>query len=354
MGSTALATLKTLAIAAVGGVLFKFLGTPMPWMLGSLIICMVASQFIANVHVPTVFREILQPVLGVSLGSFFTPSLFSELSRWPAVLAILAAYLVVATLFGVFYFRRVAGYDLTTAFFSAIPGGLADLTLIGASMGANIVLLGLIHSIRVLMVVVSIPFILSLFAGPIVSTGARAVVPLELSGLVILTLCGIVGYVFGRVTRMPAGGVLAPLLVSAAVHLMGITHSSPPASMINVVQVVLGAYIGARFVDLQWSHFRSALIHGLIWGTGLILLSILAAFLCSQVTDFGLAQLLLGFAPGGVAEMGLLTIALGIDVALVTTCHVARVILVYMIVPIATRGGTLKPVPVKDTGLTDD
>ena len=172
--------------------------------------------------------------------------------------------------------------------------------------------------------------------------------------MVILTLCGIVGYVFGRVTRMPAGGILAPLLVSAAVHLMGFTQSSPPPSMINVVQVVLGAYIGARFVDLDWSHFRSALMHGLIWGTGLIALSILAALICSWVTDFGLTQLLLGFAPGGVAEMGLLTLALGIDVALVTTCHIARIMLVYMIVPIATRRVAVKPMSIKDTGLNDD
>jgi membrane AbrB-like protein len=351
---TALATLKTLAIAAAGGALFSLLGLPMPWMLGSLIVCMVASQFVANVHVPSIFREILQPVLGVSLGSFFTPSLFGELSRWPTVLALLAVYIVVASLFGIFYFRRIAGYDLTTSFFSAIPGGLADLTLVGASMGANIVLLGLIHSIRVLMVVVTIPFILSFFAGPIVSTAARVPIPLELLDLGILVLCGIAGYVLGRVTRMPAGSVLAPLLVSAAVHLMGFTQSSPPASMINVVQVILGAYIGARFVDLQWSHFRSALMHGLIWGTGLIALSILAALVCSWLTGFGLAQLLLGFAPGGVAEMGLLTLARDIDVALVTTCHIARILIVYMIVPIATRRVAVKPMNIKDTGLNDD
>lgn len=348
------ATLKTLAIAAVGGAIFSLVGMPMPWMLGSLIMCMIASQFVANVHVPSIFREILQPVLGVSLGSFFTPSLLDELSRWPAVLAMLAVYIVVASLFGLFYFRRIAGYDLTTSFFAGIPGGLADLTLVGASLGANIVLLGLIHSIRVLMVVVSIPFILSFFAGPIVSTGVRAVIPFELPDLLILTLCGIAGYGLGRVTRMPAGGVLAPLLVSAAVHLMGYTQSSPPSSMISVVQIVLGAYIGARFVDLEWSHFRSALMHGLIWGSGLIALSILAALVCSWITDFGLAQLLLGFAPGGLAEMGLLTLALGIDVALVTTCHIARIMLVYMIVPIATRRVAVKPLSMKDTGLNDD
>jgi uncharacterized membrane protein AbrB (regulator of aidB expression) len=55
--------------------------------------------------------------------------------------------------------------------------------------------------------------------------------------------------------------------------------------------------------------------------------------------------------------MGLLTLALGIDVALVTTCHVARLILVYMIVPIAARRVSTseeEKLRAADTGLNDD
>ena len=52
--------------------------------------------------------------------------------------------------------------------------------------------------------------------------------------------------------------------------------------------------------------------------------------------------------------MGLLTLALGIDVALVTTCHVSRLLLVYCIVPFAARRAKAYPPNVKDTGLTDD
>ena len=82
-----------------------------------------------------------------------------------------------------------------------------------------------------------------------------------------------------------------------------------------------------------------------------------AALACSQVSDFGLPQLILAFAPGGMAEMGLLTLALGIDVALVTTCHVARLILVYMIVPfVAGRVSTKEQEKMRaaDTGFNDD
>jgi uncharacterized protein len=354
---TTIATLQTLAIGVAGGVLFKFLGIPMAFMLGALGACMLASQFLPNVRIPRIFRTILQPILGVMLGSFFTPSLFNDLSRWPMVLLFLALYVFTALVFGLLYFRRVARYDLPTSFFAAVPGGLSDLTLVGASMGANIVLLGLVHSIRVLLTVVLAPFLLSFLAGPVIATATRTSASLELLDVVILTLCGVAGFALARVLRIPAGATLGPLIVSAAVHMMGLTESSPPSAMVNGVQIVLGAYIGARFVDLDWKQFRSALGHGFVWAFGLLLISIGAAFACTQVSDFGLPQLILAFAPGGMAEMGLLTLALGIDVALVTTCHVARLILVYMVVPVAARRVTTKEeekLKAADTGLNDD
>ena len=246
----------------------------MAWMLGALTVTMVASQFVPGIHVPRVFREVLQPILGVSLGSYFTPAIFGQIGSWPVILLFLAGYVVVASLFGLFYFRRIAGFDTTTAFFSSVPGGLGDLTLIGASMGANIVLLGLVHAIRVLLVVVTMPFIMWVLVGPITRVAPHARPPMEIGDYGILIVCGLAGYFIARLLRIPAGAMLGPLAFSAAAHMWPLTQSSPPSGMISAVQVVLGAYIGARFVDLQWHEFRSALMHGLIWGTGLLLIAV--------------------------------------------------------------------------------
>lgn len=347
-------TIKTFAIAAAGGALFSLLGIPLAWMLGALAFTMAASQFIPNVQVPKFFREGLQPILGVALGSYFTPALFGQLAAWPAVLAFLVAYVFVAGVFGYVYFRRAAGRDRLTAFFSALPGGLSDLTLVGASMGADIVFLGLVHAVRVLTVVISLPFIISLMSGPLTRPEPHAPLPLDPKDIAILVACGVVGYVVGRYARIPAGAFLGPLAVSASMHLFGLTASSPPGPLISAVQVVLGAYIGVRFVDLEWRHFRTALAHGFVWSIGLIGIAAASAALCAFATGIGLAQLLLAFAPGGVAEMGLLTLALGIDVALVTTCHITRILSIYTFVPVLARYAQRGGPPVKDTGLTDD
>ena len=49
------------------------------------------------------------------------------------------------------------------------------------------------------------------------------------------------------------------------------------------------------------------------------------------------AALTLAFAPGGLAEMTLIALALGVDPAFVSTHHVVRIFLVVILAPIAFK-----------------
>jgi uncharacterized protein len=336
----ALQTTFTLALAAIGGAVLSRFNVPIAWLLGALGVIVVAAQLTRHVHVPRFFFDFLQPVLGVALGSYFTPSLWSDLGRWPEVLGIFAVYILAMSLLGDLYFRKVARFDRMTAFFAGLPGGLSDLTLVGASMGANMAQLGIVHSLRILLIAVLMPIVLAAVAGSVIGSSmasAHAVPLLDFADIGILVACGVIGYFGGRITNIPAWQLLGPLIVSAGAHISGLTAGSPPAVLIAGVQVVLGAYIGSRLAGLKWHEFRHAVTHGLIWSAILLIVAGIFAVLCEYFTGFGMPQLLLAFAPGGITEMGILALSLGVDVALVATCHVARVCLIYLVVPIASR-----------------
>ncbi|MCH9019696.1 MAG: AbrB family transcriptional regulator, partial [Proteobacteria bacterium] len=57
----------------------------------------------------------------------------------------------------------------------------------------------------------------------------------------------------------------------------------------------------------------------------------------NATTDLPVAALTLAFAPGGLAEMSLIALALGIDPAFVSTHHVVRIFLVVILAPLAYR-----------------
>jgi len=59
---------------------------------------------------------------------------------------------------------RLAGIDRSTAFFASVPGGAAEMTLLGERYGARPDRIALAQSLRILIVVFVVPFVLT-FSG---------------------------------------------------------------------------------------------------------------------------------------------------------------------------------------------
>jgi uncharacterized membrane protein AbrB (regulator of aidB expression) len=155
---------KALAIGTVGGALFFTLNMPLAWMMGAMVLTTLAALFGVSLHVPGHLRSVMVAILGVLLGSTFTPEALDKVLEWPITLASLALYLLgstftpealdkvlewpitlaslalylmVVTGMLYVYFRRVMGFDPATAYFSATPGGLNEMVIVGRAMGGE-------------------------------------------------------------------------------------------------------------------------------------------------------------------------------------------------------------------------
>ncbi|MEW5726653.1 MAG: AbrB family transcriptional regulator, partial [Pseudomonadota bacterium] len=152
-----------------------------------------------------------------------------------------------------------------------------------------------------------------------------------------MALGAAVGAGAARLMRWPAFMLTGPMAASAALHLAGLTASQPPAELVMTAQVVVGAGLGSRFAGLGWRDtagtFRVSL------GSTAIMLAASggAAWAVSAAAGLPFSMLLLAFVPGGIAEMCLIALALGEDVAFVSTHHVLRVVMVIVAAPLAFR-----------------
>lgn len=329
-----------LLLGALGGWLADLAGLPLPWMIGS----MLATTFAALAGLPITmrmgFRAAMVVVLGVMLGSSFRPELLDQIVQWSTSLAVLLAYITVAGAASLLYFRWAARYDATTAYFAAMPGGLSEMILIGGALGGDARIISLTHSARLLIVVLLLPFAFQLFAGyapetrPPVGPSLFAVDPLDLA---FLAACGVVGYLAARALRIPAAAVTGPMLLSAAVHLGGVTEAAPPLELVAAAQVVVGSAIGTRFAGTELAFVRRAVIVAL--GSTLVLLVATLGFAWGLAvwTGLPLPGLVLAYAPGGLAEMSLIALALSLDAAFVATHHILRIFLIVVLAPLAFR-----------------
>lgn len=326
-----------LVIGAAGGALFNEARLPLAWLMGAMLFTTVAAVAGVPLRVPKALRNAMVMILGVMLGSGFTPAILGRLGEWTVSLSGLAAYLVVATVVGVRYLRRTARLDPATAYFTATPGGLNEMVMVGTQMGGDTRTMALAHALRVMLVVIVIPFAfqaLGLYDPARRGTLGPSLSSLSLPDVALLTGCAL-GYPLARLLRIPAAQIVGPMLLSAAVHLAGLTEGRPPGALVAGAQVVIGAALGCRFSGLKVSRIgRDGLTAlGL---TGLMLLvTAAAAWAVDAATGLGIAALILAFAPGGLAEMTLVALALNIDVALVATHHMVRIILIVTLAPAA-------------------
>ncbi len=331
--------MSTLALGAVGGALFFALNMPLAWMLGAMVFTTTASMMGARLHVLPPLRALMVTVLGVLLGSAFTPDVLEQASRWPITIGAMLLYILLGTGVLYVYFRKLFNYDTVTAYFSATPGGLSEMAIVGGAFGGDDRTIALIHGSRVLLVVLLIPFWFRFTQDAAAGTtlSGSSLLDSDPSDIGILVLGAVVGALIGRFLRLPAYRLVGPMLTTAAMQIAGVTESVPPYEIVFVAQIVVGSAIGARFAGIALQHVFRAMAASA--GATALLLVLTVAFTLTLMPLSGMrfAPLALAFAPGGLAEMSLIAISLGIETAFVATHHVARVAMIVIGAPLVFR-----------------
>lgn len=323
----------SLMLGTIGGFTFYSLSLALPWMLGAMAMTAAAAIYGKPIVMSRHLRQVMIAVIGVLLGSAFAPAMLGQITQWAASLTVLALFLALVALVIPWLLRR-AGYDRATAYFSALPAGLTEMTAVGLENGGNPQIIALTHTVRVLLVAFTIPFVMVVMAGYERPDAPTAVLEgLSNIDVALLTGCGVIGMWLGACLNLPAAALAGPLALSAAVHLSGLTASSPPGFLVSIAQVILGTSVGARFAGLTLSTSGRTIFLAVCVTVGMLLLSSAGAILLAPIIGIDPLALLLALAPGGVTEMSLIALALNQDIAFVTTHHVIRIALIVMIGP---------------------
>jgi len=316
-----------LAMCAAAGALFAWLRTPLPWLLGPLL-AMASCNFAGSAlrAVPG-GREAGQVVIGTALGLYFTPLVAREVAAYWPLLIVAALFAIVLGAFGGWTLSRIAGTDRTTAFFASVPGGATEMTLQGERLGARPDRVALAQSLRILMVVLLVPFALT-YSGVHGSDHYQpATLPLRWPGLaLLLALSGAAGLVLQRL-RAPNAFMFGPLAVVIPLTVANLEFSSLPSGLSSAAQVLLGCALGARF-ERQSLASAPRYVAGVLSSVAVaIALSAGFAALLARLSGIPWPTMVLALAPGGIAEMCITAKVLQLGVPLVTAAHVIRVVI---------------------------
>jgi hypothetical protein len=288
---------------------------------------------------------VVQVFAGALIGSQVLRSNIAQLKKIIVPTAMLIVGMLVMNVAAGFLLTCFGGLDASTALFASAPGGMSDMAIIAADMGADTVAVALMQLLRVIAVYISFPQLIArmlakrraqtapiesaAMASPepasLTSEKPKAVIPLrtKASGFAVTMVSATVGAVLATMAGVPAGQMVGALF-AVAISNVAFNKGFFFGQLRPYIQILAGAYIGSQMSSSTFATMISLLVPTVILVACLVGFSIGLAFLVHRFTklDFGIC--LLGCAPAGIQEMALLADDLGVDSTKVAIMHTFR------------------------------
>ncbi|MEO7243426.1 MAG: AbrB family transcriptional regulator [Variovorax sp.] len=331
----------TLLLALVAALACVWLHTPLPWMIGPLLATALASILGAPTVSATPLRNVGQATVGLALGLYFTPQVTALIAGvWWAIALAIGWALLLGWGFGR-WLQQLHKTQLShisepvlraTTYFASSIGGASEMTLLAERAGARTDLVAAAHSVRLLIVTVAIPFAMQYSGLQALDLAPPAPREVHWSGLVLLGLLALGAALAVRATGRPNPWFLGPLFVGIGLTTSGLDLSAVPTWATQAAQMVIAVSLGVRF-SREFVHTAPRWLASVAAAT-VLMLGLCAGFGWAIAMASGLpaATLILGTAPGGIAEMSITAKVLQLGVPVVTAFQVCRLVAVLVIV----------------------
>ena len=332
------ARIKTMLSAALGAVVFVWLGLPLPLLMGPMMGCLVFALAGMKMQDLGVLGILFRTFLGVLIGSNVTPELLHSLpTHWPTLLVI-PLYILAIGAIGFPFLHKVMGFDPVTSYYAALPGGLQDMVLFGEAGGGDVRAMSLIHATRIVVILTLVPFLMAFVLDLELTRppGVRAI-DTPLRDIILFIFAGVAGWKIAERVGMVGASLLGPLILTAALELSGVVTSRPPVEMIWIAQLSIGMAIGTKYSGITAKELREDVVAGLLFSLLLAGLSVGFILIILQFRSGSDLNIWLSFLPGGQAEMAMIAILAGADVGFVVAHHVLRLFTVILFAPVVMR-----------------
>lgn len=325
----------TALIAAGGAIAAYLLAFPAPFLIGPALAVTVGGLSGLSLDIPRRVRNACFVVIGLSMGTGLTPEVFVAARTWPLSFLMVPPALVILLYTATFILQRFFGYDRVTALLAASPGHLSFVLSLAADTKSDIMAVGVIQSVRVLALTLTVPLIvefLELDAVATISVPDMDPLALALSFVAAATI----GYVLLR-RRIPAALLIGGMVASGSTHLTELVTGDIPAWIMTPTYVLLGGMIGSRFSGASLRAMRTAFVAGGVVTFVVVILAAAVAVLVSWMATVPLDAALIAFAPGGLETMAAMAVMMNAQPTYVGAHHILRLLVLSALMPFSLR-----------------
>ncbi|MGM9955156.1 MAG: AbrB family transcriptional regulator [Peribacillus sp.] len=322
--------LKVLILSFIGGYIFSLLHIPIPWMLGPIVVVMLA-QFVYKgpLRWSSQMRDLGVVMVGTAIGVQFNTDLFGMMSSILLYMITLNVILIGGSIGIAYLTSKWTKIPMKAAILGAIPGGLGQIVVFAEEEKVKeIGVISYFQVIRLLLVVVFVPFIV---AGQVMSkppTDAK----LTISLVLLIALAWGCSHLMKRI-HLPVAFFITPILLFITLQLTTpLAMPQIPGIIMDIAQLLIGAHIGLMLKPHMIKLPVRILVGGIFSAFALIALTFGSSFFMSFALDTTFATSFLSTAPGGLDQMVLLANAVHADVSLVSMFQTFRLLFIFILI----------------------
>ena len=328
-----------LLLSAIFVMLLEALRLPAALLLGPMVAAILLAAANGSVRIPRLPFFAAQAVIGCMIARSITPQIVGTMIQdWPLFLTAVFSVIVASSVIGLLLtrWRVLPG---TTAVWGSCPGAASAMTLMAEAFGADVRLVAFMQYLRVVLVTVVASVVSRIWATP--SEGHVASVvwfpPMQWVPFAETMVLAGVGAFIAPLLRIPAGPMLVPLVVGAALHGSDVMTIELPPWLLAVSYAVVGWNIGLRFT-------RPILVHALralprVAASILVLIAICGGFAWVLTWAAGIDPLTayLATSPGGADLVAIIAASSNVDVPFVMALQTLRFLVVLFAGPSLSR-----------------
>ena len=319
----------------------QWASVPAATLLGPMLAGMVFALRGTGLYVPRWAFGAALSVVGCMVAVSMTPSVLNTLIiHWPSIVLSIVMVIVSGALVGI-GLMRLGTLSGTTAAWGTSPGGAVAMTAMAESFGADIRMVAFMQYLRIFVVVITASLVSSILLGihvdnlPVPSWSPGFDAPLI--PLVQTLSLVIAGAVLGRLTRMPGGALLLPMVIGAVLNSMGVMHIVLPPWLLWSAYASLGWYVGLRFTPKTLGYALRVLPQLLLAIVCLMALCGSAAWMLTVWAGVDPLTAYLATSPGGLDSVAIIAADSGSDIAFVLSLQTLRLFAVVLIGPVIAR-----------------
>jgi uncharacterized protein len=328
------------AASAPLAALLEFIGLPAAWLLGPMMAGILVGSNGGTIRAPRLPVFAAQAIVGCLVARAITGEIVLRfLKDWPLFLSIITSIVAASAALG-WLLTRCKVLPGTTAVWGTAPGGASVMMLMAGAFGADARLVALMQYLRVVLVAavasaVARQWLDAPIAAAVPST--HSVPAMHWWDFVLTLMIAGVGAAVGFGLKIPAGGLLVPMLMSAALEGLSLVTITLPQWLLAMSYAFLGWSVGLGFTRDILIHASRVLPQILLAICAVIGICAAFAFVLVKAAGIDPMTAYLATCPGGVDSIAIIGASSHADLSFVMTLQSLRLLVVLIAGPAMAR-----------------